>query len=158
MSEIRHYGVKGMKWGVRRAELNKPNPNYSSAARDKDRRNNLGGSGSGGVNRINRRMNKGQDLATARKNEAVFRKRRKKVVSAAVFGVKYRRQIAEGARVLKVLGSLALGVAVQAVAKRAETNRGRAAAANAFGLPQNASTGPSASKQNRKGVYNITSL
>jgi hypothetical protein len=156
--ELVHYGIKGMKWGQRRAELNKRNQNYTSSDRAKDRRNHSGGTGCGGVNRINRRMNKGQDLATARQNELKFRKRRKQITSAVLFSARYRKQIAAGARVIGTLGTLALGVAVQSVAQRAETNRGRAAVADVFGLPSQASSGPSYAKTNRKNVYNISSI
>ncbi len=150
--ELVHYGIKGMKWGQRRAELNKRNSSYTTADRAKDRR------GMVSVKRVNKRMNKGQDLVTARKNEAKFVKRRKQLTSAVIFGARYRKQIAAGARVIGLLGSLALGVGVQSVAKRAETNRGRAAMANVFGLPSQASSGPTASKPNRKNVYNISSI
>ena len=32
MSEIKHYGVKGMKWGVRKSESSSPTPSGSSSA------------------------------------------------------------------------------------------------------------------------------
>ena len=153
--ELIHYGVKGMKWGQRRAELNKRNKTYTTADRAKDRRNNAS---NGAVRRINKRVNKGQDLATARKNEAKYVKRRRQITSAAIFGVRYRKNIAVGAKVLGTLGSLALGVGVQSVAKRAETNRGRAAVSDAMGLPRQASSGPNYAKPNRKNVYNISSI
>lgn len=156
--ELIHYGVKGMKWGQRKAELNKRNRSYTTADRAIDRRNQSGGTGTGGVKRINRRMNKGQDLETARRNELKFRKRRKQITSAVVFSARYRKQIAAGARVVGLLGTMALGAGVQSVAKRAETKRGQAAAANVFGLPRTASSGPSYTKANRKNVYNISTL
>lgn len=66
-SELYHFGVKGMKWGVRRAkmkerrarraELNKPNPKYNEWQRFTDKQI----LGKRGVRRINRRMNKGQN-------------------------------------------------------------------------------------------------
>ena len=155
MSELAHYGVKGMKWGVRRAELNKRNPNYSAKDRSKDQRNNTG---INSVKRINRRMNKGQTLEKARKNEVKFKKRRRKAAVATIYGVRYRRQIAAGAKVAGTILSLTAGIAAQSVARKAETNRGRAAAANAMGLPRTASTGPNYSKQKRNGVYDISSM
>jgi hypothetical protein len=153
--ELVHYGIKGMKWGQRKSELNKRNRLYTTADRAKDRRNN---SSSGAVKRINKRMNKGQELDVARKNEVKFVKRRRQITSAVIFGARYRKHIAVGARVIGTLGSLALGVAVQSVAQRAETNRGRAAASNVMGLPRTASSGPSVTKPNRKNVYNISSI
>ena len=64
-----HYGVKGMKWGVRH-----DNPNYSSEQRKRDRSI----YGRGGVRRINRRMNKGSGILGARSKEAdrIYRHRR----------------------------------------------------------------------------------
>ena len=83
-SYLAHYGVKGMKWGVRRqrrraaarkdrnawrsmskkerkANRDKYNKRYSKDDRDADKAT----YGSGGVKRINRRMNKGQSYARA---------------------------------------------------------------------------------------------
>lgn len=106
-----------------------------------------------------RRSKPGKDIKVRTPAErAKIVKRRRQITSAVIFGVRYRKQIATGARVIGALGSLALGVAVQSVAQRAETNRGRAAAANVFGLPSQASSGPSATKPNRKNVYNISSF
>lgn len=63
MSELQHYGVKGMKWGVRRAEKraakkarDEPNSTYSSSQRSADQDT----YGKRGVKRINRRMNAGK--------------------------------------------------------------------------------------------------
>lgn len=141
-----HYGVKGMKWGVRKA-----NPDYNPSQRAYDKKN----YGRGGVRRINKRMNRGSDLQKARVQERTFRARRNTAIG---LGLLFGPEIAHGAKIAKQVVKLTAGVAAQSVAKRAETNRGRAAAAEAMGLPRMASTGPSYSRPNRKGVYNISSV
>ena len=72
-SELYHFGVKGMKWGVRRAErkarraeLNKQNTHYDKWQQSADRQV----YGKRGVRRINRRMNKGQSHFRAQATEA----------------------------------------------------------------------------------------
>ena len=74
--ELYHFGVKGMKWGVRRAErkarraeLNKPNVHYDKSQRRADRAS----YGKLGDRRINRRMNKGQSHFKAQVNESAQR-------------------------------------------------------------------------------------
>lgn len=149
--ELVHYGVKGMHWGVRK---NTPdNPNYTVEQRKIDRRNH----GQGGVKRINRQLNKGANLTFARKKEAKFQQRRSSAVAVGLLAVRYRKQVKTGAKVAKAILSLAAGIAVQHIAVKAETNRGRAAAANAMGLPSHAH-GPTFAKKSRGGVHNITTI
>lgn len=149
-SELVHYGVKGMKWGVRRAELAKDNSNYSRGQRDHDRRKR--GVSRRGVKRINKRMNKGQDLETARKNEKKFIRRRRSAVAAVYVGARFSNPATRA--IVKELGTMAM----QQVIKRAETKRGQAYVAETMGLPRTASTGPTYSKKSRGGAYNISSL
>lgn len=77
-NELMHHGVKGMKWGVRRAEkkaerlrLDEPNPKYSARQREHDRRV----WGKPVPKRVNRYVNKGLTVKNARakvmKQEAV---------------------------------------------------------------------------------------
>lgn len=66
-----HYGVKGMKWGVRR-KRNEYNKNYT----DKQRKQDRAVYGRGAERRINRRMNEGYGVRGARAYEA-DRKERK---------------------------------------------------------------------------------
>ena len=139
LSELAHYGVKGMKWGVRRAEKNVPNARYSSKNRVKDKELH----GSRGVKRINKRLNDGQTLKKARAREV----RRNTIQAGAVVGAVY------ATRALAIAGP----VLAQSVASRAETKRGQAHVAATMGLPRQASSGPTYAKQKR-GAYDISSF
>lgn len=147
MSELVHYGVKGMRWGVRRAD----NADYSQSQRAYDKKQ----YGKGAVRRINKRMNKGSDIQKARNQERSFRAKRRTAVG---LGILFGPEIAQGARIVGAIGKLAFGTAMSSVAKKAETNRGRAAVSDSMGLPRRGSDGPSYTERNRKGVYNISSL
>lgn len=78
-SHLEHFGVKGMKWGVRRAELNKTNKAYSSRQRSADKEE----YGKRSVKRINRMMNEGKSRAEALAKEDV-RAVRKEWIKAGV--------------------------------------------------------------------------
>ena len=69
--ELYHYGVKGMKWGVRKKNYNEPNKKYTEKQRKSDR--DLYGKGA--ERRINKSMNKGHSLASARQLESQRRQR-----------------------------------------------------------------------------------
>lgn len=144
--DVLHSGVKGMKWGVRRAENNKRNSGYSSKERTKDSLRFT----SGGIKRINKRMNKGADLKTARRKEG----QRTALKAAAIVAIYNSPKIIDATlnAVDKYGGALA-----SSVAQKAETNRGRAQAAGTMGLPQTASTGPNYA-QNSGGAYKISDL
>lgn len=76
--ELYHYGVKGMKWGVRK-NRNAHNKNYS----DRQRKNDRAFYGSRGEKRINKKLNEGYGLRGARHFEVERKervtKRKKKV-------------------------------------------------------------------------------
>uniref|UniRef100_A0AAU7GZJ8 Uncharacterized protein n=1 Tax=Streptomyces phage Scarif TaxID=3158858 RepID=A0AAU7GZJ8_9CAUD len=141
IDELMHYGVKGMKWGVRRAERDAPSKRYSAANRAKDSKT----YGQRGVKRINRRLNKGQTLKKARARETTRR-------TAMITGA------ATAAAVLKLVGP----VAMQSIAVKAERNRARAAyersEAEITNLGGTYGLNGKKFKPNRKGVYNISSL
>lgn len=160
-SDVVHYGVKGMHWGVRKSDSsgggmtrkqrkvaeNKPHADYSSRDRNKDAFRYP----SGGVKRINRRMNKGMSLQTARKKEG-----QRALLKAAVLVTMYNSP-----RIINAVDNMVSTHGANTMAKirvKAETNRGRAQAAATMGLPSKPTGGPTYAKKSRKGVHNITSL
>lgn len=68
---LAHYGVKGMKWGVRRERRNTYNKNYTERQRKQDRAI----YGGRAERRINRRMNEGYGVKGARAIEADHKER-----------------------------------------------------------------------------------
>jgi len=150
--DLVHYGVKGMHWGVRKSTPT--NSDYNRSQRNYDRKN----VGKGGVKRINRRMNKGADIKTARRQEYKFRRRRNNAIAAGALGVKFHREIAAGIKVTSTILGMAAGIAAQHVAVKAETKRGQAFVAEQMGLPRKPTNGPAYSKKSRGGAHKITSL
>jgi hypothetical protein len=121
--ELQHYGVKGMKWGVRRNH-NAVNKDYS----DKQRKHDRAFYGKGGEKRINKRLNEGHGLRGARHYEAERKERNKKLAKKAKRGAK-----AIGT-VLQVAGSIyAIDMAYTGGAvTRATTKAGKAAVKSAL--------------------------
>jgi hypothetical protein len=134
--ELVHYGVKGMKWGVRRN--NTLNSGYTSYNRKADKKV----VGRRGVKQISRRMDKGQNYNTARKK--VIRNRA--MVRLAI----------SGALILGPELSRAADLTRGSIAQRAQTKRGQAETARQFGLGSKPSNGPKYSKRNRDGSYKIS--
>lgn len=81
--ELMHYGVKGMKWGVRRYR-NAVNKDYSAKQRKHDR----AFYGKSGEKRINKRLNEGHGLRGARHYEAERKERNEKLTKKAKRGAK----------------------------------------------------------------------
>lgn len=159
-SDVVHYGVKGMHWGVRKgdssggmtrrakkAELNKAHPDYSPRQRAVD----ASLFKSSGVKRINQRLNKGMDLKTARKKEG----QRTLLKAAGVIALYNSPKIINAVdNILATHGANAMA----SVRTKAQTNRGRAQAAATMGLPSKPTNGPTYAKKNRQGVHNISSF
>ena len=68
MPELKHHGILGMKWGVRKDNKH-TNPNYTDQQRKRDREI----YGSRGVSRINKAMNNGDTISVARGTEKTKR-------------------------------------------------------------------------------------
>jgi hypothetical protein len=132
---LAHFGVKGMKWGVRKAVDDTPNPTFTSRMRANDQKT----FGKRGVRRINRRLNEGLTRDEAHQKEQDRRNWIRLGVAGSLFA----------AALLADSG----GAVMTSIHNRAETNRGRAAipaiASTEFKIPF--------AKQ-RSGVYNITTL
>lgn len=139
---LAHYGVKGMKWGVRKKEApnDEPNPRYSSSLRSRDRSS----FGKKGVRNINRKLNQGVS-----RKEAVQAERWRMRRNTALIAVGYLA----AATVLNNRDVLAYSIS-----SRAETNRGRAAAANVFGLPAPGADGGIRRARSRRGAYQVTGI
>lgn len=74
---LAHYGVKGMKWGVRRARKTSSSSRNKSYT-EKQRKNDRAFYGAKGERRINRNLNKGYGLRGARHLEVERRDAREK--------------------------------------------------------------------------------
>lgn len=77
-SELQHYGIKGMKWGVRR------NTDYT----DKQRRHDRAFYGKSGEKRINKKMNEGHGVQSARHYEVERKERKERTQKAVQRGAK----------------------------------------------------------------------
>ena len=149
--ELIHAGVKGMKWGVRKSLP--VHSSYSPASRSYDRKK----LGTNAVHRINSKLHEGTALSDARAAEYKTRNmNRRKAIVAGTLAVRYRKQIVAGARLAGVALAMTAGVAAQHIAVKAETNRGRAAAANIMGISEKGSSINYAAKKH--GAYNISSI
>lgn len=152
---VLHYGVKGMHWGVRKAETSSGGSAPAKKIKAKDlpqhknyKARNLVADkqtfGQRGVNRINKRMHKGQSY--------------KKALTMEYLRNTAKATIGAGASVVATLLVTHGDVLSQAVAVKAETNRGRAHLAATMGLPSKPTNGPTYAKKSRGGAHKITTL
>lgn len=130
LDDLVHFGIKGMKWGVRK-NPEPDNRRYSQFNRQADLRS----FGKRGVRRINSRMNSGQTYKQAVRRELG----RKALAGAAILGATAAVMVldAHGPKIASM------------IRQRAETNRGRASALSIMT--------PLIAKK-RRGAYKITEL
>ena len=86
-----HFGVKGMKWGVR-----KTNKKYTSSRQKQDERL----YGKQATKRVNKRLNKGETLVSARHSEVV--RRDKKIARKK----KLKNAVETGASIVGIAGAM----------------------------------------------------
>lgn len=114
---LTHYGVPGMKWGRRK------NENYSSDQRARDSQI----YGNSGVKRINKNMNKGESVSTARSRE----KTRRDTVTEKAVDIRGRSEMARvqkqfiGGVVGAAAGRVAGAAAVSGIGKAATSRTGQ---------------------------------
>lgn len=118
--ELYHYGVKGMKWGIRKNS--RPNENYSEKQRKQDR----AFYGKGGERRINKKLNKGSNLKTARHYEVERRERNEKMKRSIKKGAKKATKVVSTVGSLYVTDQMFNGGAGTEAAKKAVKYAGRA--------------------------------
>ena len=109
--ELCHHGILGMKWGIRRyqnedgsltdAGKKRYASNYSEQQRTRDRKL----YGSKAVNRINKRMLKGETIQSARHNEVEFKQRKEKGKALARTVAKSALVVGGAAAVVKIMKS-----------------------------------------------------
>lgn len=143
---LAHFGVKGMKWGVKKNPNLTLHPDFTV----KQQRQTYNAFGRGGLRRVNASMHDGMTHREAHKNELkrVYTRRAKIVGAAAV------------AHVLLLGGE----VAMQKIAVKAETNRNTANRAETHGIASTKANAKAeadvnrSAKPDKQGVYKVHSF
>lgn len=118
---LTHFGVKGMKWGVRKKQEQPLHSSYSKTQYESDRLK----VGRGGANRINEKLHAGVDHETALKNEKSSLKKKQRLVAAGAL-------TAYAAIRLAPMFLHALNMGLLQLAGNKITSNGAKAAANIF--------------------------
>lgn len=121
-TELQHYGVKGMRWGVRR-DRNRVNKSYSAKQRKQDR----AFYGKGGEKRINKKLNDGHGLRGARHYEAERKEKNEKRKRIAKKGAKKVASLLSTVGTYYMIDQVFYNGAGTRIAKEAAVGVGRAA-------------------------------
>lgn len=119
---LQHYGVKGMKWGVRR-NRNAVNKDYTAKQRKHDRTF----YGKGGEKRINKRLNEGHGLRGARHYEAERKEKNEKLKRVAKKGAKKVANVMSTIGTYYMIDQVFYGGAGTRIVKETAVQTGRAA-------------------------------
>lgn len=120
-NELIHYGVKGMKWGVRR-NLNNANKDYSNKQRKHDR----AFYGTRGEKRINKKLNQGYGIQSARHYEVERREKINNAKRTVKKGVKTTTKLLSKIGALYITDQVFYGGAGTRAAKTTAKYAGRA--------------------------------
>lgn len=123
--ELYHYGVKGMKWGIRRKRESKNTHNKGYS--DKQRKNDRALYGNRSEKRINKKLNEGYGLRGARHFEVERKERKEKAKRVAKKGAKAAKKAAVTIASLALTDELFYGGAGRKAVGKAAKTAGRIA-------------------------------
>lgn len=156
LEELVHFGVKGMRWGVRKDKSrDEPNSDYTLSQRTRDKREH----GKGAVKRINRNMNSGLTRKEAVTKERVRRNAISDTISLGIMAASAYVMLRGPSGPLRPSGrkpfSTKINDMFRKISAKAAAQRARDVLANARGLGVDSMI---FAKKNRKGAYKVTDL